>query len=164
MVLDIVFTTCAAVVFSSAADVQEPIAFSRPVYTQQQTDPTPPIKATVAEFKKLKFLEGKWRGTGYKTPFFESYRFVNDSTIESFTSDDASFANRKPGSKIVLRNGSIYSEDDGRARYAVTRMDKDGYRFTAINRPGFFVWKGVHAKEWTALLGNGTVYRMHRID
>lgn len=162
MLLDIVFTTCAAMVFGTFAQAREPLALSRPVYTQQQTDPSPPMKVTLAEFKRLKFLEGNWRGTGYKTPFFEAYRFVNDSTIESSTSNDPTFAKLEPGSKIVFRNGSIYSEDNGRANWAVTRIDGDGYRFTAINRPGFFVWKSVTPKEWTAALGNGTVYRMHR--
>lgn len=163
MVRDIVLTTCAAMVLGSSIQAQQPIALSRPVYTQQQTDPTPPMKMMLADFKRLKFLEGKWRGTGYKTPFFESYRFVNDSTIESSTSDDVTVAKLEPGSKIVFRNGSIYSEKDGRANWAVTRIDQDGFRFTAINRPGFFVWKGVKPNEWTALLSGGTVYRMHRV-
>ncbi len=163
MVRNIVVSACAAMVFSTSVQAQEQLALSKPVYSQQQTDPSPPIKVSLAEFKKLKFLEGKWRGTGYKTPFFETYRFVNDSTIESGTSDDSTFSKVQPSSRIVLRNGSIYSEENGKANWAVTRVDKDGYHFAAINRPGFFVWKSVKPDEWTALLHNGTVYRMYRI-
>jgi hypothetical protein len=150
MFLETVLAACAALSFSTAA------------YTQE-ADPTPPAKVTRAEFAKLEFLEGKWRGHGYKTPFFESYRFVNDSTIEMRTSEDATFAKTTPGSRIVWRNGSVYSESDGKAGYAVTRIDIAGHRFSAINRPGWFVWKQVSANEWTAVLSGGAVYRMERL-
>jgi hypothetical protein len=151
MLIDLILRACMAMMLTT------------PVYTTQQVDPTPPAKVSLAQFQKLRFLEGKWRGTGYKSPFYEVYRFVNDSTIEMGSADEPTFAKMKPGSRIVLRGGSVYSEEGGKSNYAVTKVDQDGYRFTAINRPGFFVWRSVNADEWTALVGNGTVYRMYRL-
>jgi hypothetical protein len=130
-----------------------------------QTREPAPVKVTLADFRKLKFLEGKWRGTGYRVPFFESYRFVNDSTIEGKTSEDSRFTTTKPGSNIVLRGGSIYSQDIGQPpRWAVTRIDTAGYYFSALGRPGFFIWKSVNPNEWSAVLQGGTVYRMYRLE
>jgi hypothetical protein len=130
---------------------------------EAQQSEGPPMKVSAAQFQRLKFLEGKWRGTGYRVPFFETYRFVNDSTIEMGTSEDSTFRKVEKGSTLVLRNGSIYSQDNGQSRWAVTRIDSAGYRFSAIGRPGLFVWKSITPNEWSAVLQNGTVYRMHRI-
>jgi len=130
---------------------------------QEKSAAPAPAKATAADFRGLKFLEGRWRGTGYQTPFFENYRFVNDSTIEMHSAADSTFRNSKPGSRIEFRAGTIYM-GDGQSRYAVTRIDKDGYRFTELNGRGAFVWKRENANEWTAVLGGGAVYRMYRIQ
>lgn len=143
---------CTAVVVSPTA-----------VAAQDKSAAPMPVKATAADFRGLKFLEGRWRGTGYQTPFFESYRFVNDSTIEMHSAPDSTFRESKPGSRIEFRAGTIYM-GDGPSRSAVTSIDKDGYRFTALNGRGAFVWKRENANEWTAVLGGGTVYRMYRIQ
>ena len=138
------------------------LAVATAVQAQRPADATP-LKVSQAQFQGLKFVEGKWRGTGYRVPFFEWYRVVNDSTIELSTADDSTFATTQPGSSIVLRSGSIYSQSNGQSRWVVTRIDTAGYYFSAIGRPGGFVWKPVTPNQWTAVLQNGTNYQMYRI-
>jgi len=35
------------------------------------------------DLKKIKWIEGKWKGLYKGEPFYEIYRFVNDSTLET---------------------------------------------------------------------------------
>lgn len=49
---------------------------------QQSFQPPKPKTLTAAELQKLRWIEGSWRGTGVnQPPFFERYRFENDSTL-----------------------------------------------------------------------------------
>lgn len=130
---------------------------------QQKAAAPEPAKASPADFTKLRFLEGKWRGMSNGLPFFERYQFVDDSTISMMTSPDSTFATEQPGSKIVRRAGAIYLEE-GESRSAVTRIDSAGYRFTSPNGQYWFVFKSESANTWTATLANGPVYRMSRVN
>jgi hypothetical protein len=47
--------------------------------TASTSAPTP-AKVTANDLKKLTWIEGTWLGTGYKTPFYERYRFENGNT------------------------------------------------------------------------------------
>jgi len=60
--------------------------------TQATPTPTPatPAKLTAEDLKKLRWIEGTWRGTGVNQPaFFERYRWENDTTlaVDSFENE-----------------------------------------------------------------------------
>src|SRR5688500_19391052 len=59
---------------------------------QQSFQPPKPKTLTAAELQKLRWIEGSWRGTGVnQPPFFERYRFENDSTLTVDHLEDESF-------------------------------------------------------------------------
>ena len=120
-----------------------------------------PAKVTQADFAGLRFLEGSWKGSGYAPgPFFESYRFVNDSTIEMASWTDSTFAKKSDSTIYVFRNGEIRSRN-GEA--AVVRIDSLGYHFQRLNGQSRWVFRRISPDRWTATLNNGrTVYTLDR--
>src|SRR5688500_3220953 len=106
----------------------------------QPADPGIPVK--LSDFRKLKFIEGNWRGTGYSKPFYESYRFLNDSTIESASYTDSTFTRKEPGGAlIVYRGGRVYDEGQGGYRWALTRLDGGSFHFgPAARATNSFIW------------------------
>jgi hypothetical protein len=113
---------------------------------------------TVADLQALRYLEGEWRGSGYEGgPFYESYRFVNDSTIEMTSWSDSTMTTPQERSEYALRNGVIRADNGGR----LVRVDQDGHHF----RRGSSAWtfRQVSADRWTAQVGPATTYTMDRL-
>lgn len=131
---------------------------------QAQNVAAKPATVTREQFQALRFLEGDWKGTGYAPgPFYESYRFVGDSTIEMTGWSDAALT-RPNGqrSTYVFRDGQI-RKADGSA--AVTRIDSMGYHFETLRGPSRgWVFRRISADRWTATLGSATTYTMDRLN
>lgn len=121
------------------------------------------------EFVSLRFLEGRWIGSGggYDA-FFEAYRFVNDSTLEQSTYPDERFGEPDGVSTIELRRGRALKYRNGQAESMITRIAGDTVRFERM-RPGGggFTWIRRGPDEWTAVLdrpgGDPVVYTLRRI-
>ena len=129
-----------------------------------------PAAVSAEQFASLSWLIGDWRGSGGQYPaFYESYRLLNDSTIEQRAYPDSTFATATETSEIALRSGSIQSSSGGTVRNVVTRISGDSVFFARPNRAGgTFVWVKGPDGRWTAILdGAGgaapTVYEMRRI-
>lgn len=127
-------------------------------------------RVTLAQFKKLTWLAGTWRGSGGNYPsFFEEYRFINDSTILMQSLSDSTFRTATDSSAIELRNGAIASRGDG-GRFSDALVVTD----TSIQfrrrgaTTGGWTWTRVSADEWIATIhpssptGRATVYIMKR--
>lgn len=111
-----------------------------------------------ADFSGLRYLEGDWRGSGYEGgPFYESYRFVNDSTIEMTAWADSTMTTSRSQSQYLLRNGVIRTGDGAR----LVRIDDDGYHFQGPSYGWSF--RQVAEDRWTAKVGPSTIYTMDRI-
>lgn len=108
---------------------------------------------TLEEFGDLRWLEGRWIGTGSDSSSFrESYHFVDDSTIRSYTWADTTYTQVKDSSEIAFRHGGVTS-GSGEMYWVLTRWDRFGLRFeprgTATN---LFVWRLVDGMNWIATL------------
>jgi hypothetical protein len=109
---------------------------------------------TTADFRSLRWIEGRWRGfmqDGNK--FYESYRFLDDSTIVKNEYPDSTFGRASGESRIMLRRGVI-SDEGERSRYVATRLDSAGIDFapqggTARN---YFTWAREDSTKWNATL------------
>lgn len=109
-----------------------------------------PPKFKLDDFKKMRFLEGRWDGAGYIKPFYEAYRVVNDSTIKMQASEKPDYTVVTDSSTLMFRDGQIRLRD----QYIVTRIDADGYHFTRVGRTGTaFIWKPESKDVWIAVLG-----------
>lgn len=146
------------------------VAVAAPVLAQSQRgQPTTPFAAT--DFAKLKWLEGTWRGSAPgQEPFFERYRFINDSTIEISYFRDSTLARETGSGRVYLTVGRIY-HTSGPGRWGATRVDASGiYFIPQVNARNTFAWAYQSPDAWTATLRSSasgretvTVYDMKRL-
>jgi hypothetical protein len=75
-----------------------------------------------SDFQKLKWLEGCWKGTAAGKPFYEGWRFVNDSMAVNFSIEikdgDTLIEESSP---LVLSNGLI-SLGSGAVQWKASRL------------------------------------------
>ncbi len=123
---------------------------------------------TRAQFAALRWLEGRWLGSGGNYPrFFEEYVFVNDTTIEQREFGmDSTFTSAPNAARIVLSQGRILSLRRGAQSASVARIATDTVWFETGRSGSGYRWHRVDGNEWVATLGGGsapTVYRMRRV-
>jgi hypothetical protein len=107
---------------------------------------------TVAEFQALRWLEGRWRGTHAGEPFYQSYHFRNDSTIDTRTFGDSSFHEASDSGTIVLENGVIKNRGGG-AEWEATSLDSRTIHFEpAKQAQNSFTWHRISRTQWSATI------------
>ncbi|HEX5702132.1 MAG TPA: hypothetical protein VFX97_02810 [Pyrinomonadaceae bacterium] len=145
--------------------------------TQATPTPTPvpatPAKLTVEDLKKLRWIEGTWRGTGVNQPaFFERYRWENDTTLAVDGFENEKLEKVTDTTRFELKDGEFGGGSDG-ARYVATALDDNSIRFgPVIKARNFFVWKRESKDLWTAIIQplprpdrptKETFYKMERL-
>ena len=125
----------------------------------------------VSDLKKLHWIEGRWRGSAEgQTPFYEQYRFVNDSMLEITYYADSSFNTSSGGGRVYLTVGRIYHAA-GPSLWGASRIDESGIFFIPQkNAANSVSWSLQSPDVWTATLRSSaagheqvTVYQMRRI-
>jgi hypothetical protein len=130
--------------------------------------PPKPAKVTLEDFQQLRYLEGDWRGTdGVTAPFYERYRYENDSTIRSYSFADSTFRQATDSGLVTLAGAQARSTGASAVWYAsswgtaTVRFDPER---GATNS---FSWTRQSHDVWTARLepagGEPTVYAMTRV-
>lgn len=142
----------------------------------KKADPTPatdaaipatPATVTVAQLQALRWVEGTWRGSqAGGAPFFESYHFLDDSTVRSFNYPDSTFAVASDSGMIRLAGGQLISGDSAHS-YVATMLDSASVHFEPQRgATNSFTWTRTDADHWTAALQVGgkevRVYQMER--
>ncbi len=139
-----------------------------------QATPTPtPAKLTVEDLKKLRWIEGTWRGTGVNQPaFFERYRWENDTTLAVDGFENEKLEKVTDTTRFELKDGEFGGGSEG-ARYVATALDDNSIRFgPVIKARNFFVWKRESKDLWTAIIQplprpdrptKETFYKMERL-
>jgi hypothetical protein len=124
----------------------------------------------VADFSKLRWLEGTWAGTSEGgRDIFERWRFTSDTTIEITYYADSTFSHEAGSGRLYLSVGRIY-HTMGPGRWGATHVDERGAYFVPqVNANNTFAWSHQSNDEWTATQRSGfaghdrvTVYRMRR--
>ena len=135
--------------------------------------PPPPdaVTVSVADFQKLRWINGPWRGfmsNGEK--FYEWYKFENDSTILKTEHPDSTFGTPSGESRIILRNG-IVIDSSARSSYVATRWDTLGVDFAPRRgATNSFTWTKEGPTQWAATIRwtdkdgrpQTVVYALHR--
>jgi hypothetical protein len=141
--------------------------------TNKQSTPDSPQPKTIsaADLKRLRWIEGSWRGTGdIDKPFYERYKFENDTTliVESFA--DEKFDKVTDVSRFELKDGHFGSQSEGAGSVA-TALDDNSITFAPLGKArNSFRWQRESDNVWKAVLNwreaDGTpkerVYRMER--
>jgi hypothetical protein len=135
-----------------------------------QTNRAEAKKFSTAEIAKLKWIEGTWRGSGVdQKPFFERYRFENESILLVDSFPDEKLDKISETSRFELKDGLF-----GNGDYVASSIDDNGINFEPVkNAKNSFRWERVSDNLWKATLkwpadGNKParerVYNMERIQ
>jgi hypothetical protein len=137
-------------------------------------DEAPPVAAEVSleQFQLLRWIEGTWRGSeAGGNPFFESYVFLDDSTIRNFSYPDSTFMEARDSSTIAWASGHVTSTG-GSLAWVASGLDSATVRFDPIrNARNSYTWTRQSRSVWTAYLWwlddsghkHERLYRMERV-
>ncbi|HEX8176542.1 MAG TPA: hypothetical protein VF543_15735 [Pyrinomonadaceae bacterium] len=118
-----------------------------------QEGQTQQTRFSASDLKKLRWIEGTWRGMGdVDKPFFERYHFENDTTlvVESFS--DETLSNVTEVTRFELRDGKFGNWGTG-ARWAATRIDENSITFEPVaGARNAFRWMKQSKDIWNAML------------
>ena len=120
--------------------------------TTAAASPQSPARITIDDFRKLRWIEGSWRGSGVnQPPFYERYRFVDDSTLVVDTFPDSTLATVGESTRFELRGGTLGNA--GTVRWVASRLDDRAVDFTPVaGAQNTFTWRFEAPDRWTALL------------
>jgi hypothetical protein len=112
-----------------------------------------PIKIVPAELAKLRWIEGSWRGTGGGVPpFFERYKFENDSTLMVESFEDEALSKASDVSRFELKDGQ-FGGSDGDSGSVATALDDNSITFAPTGKArNSFRFQRVSANSWKAIL------------
>jgi hypothetical protein len=127
---------------------QPPKDYSNPAVPAQPA----PAKFALADFATLRYLEGVWKGTMPNgNVFYESYHFINDSTLFQASHTDSTLKTKSDSSLIVFRAGAVI--DSGSGVSVAEKLDSATVDFRSA--PTYhFTWTREHNDSWMATLYN----------
>jgi hypothetical protein len=119
----------------------------------QVTQIDDPATITRAEFAQLKWIEGTWRGSGAnQAPFYERYRFTNDTTLAVDAFTDSTMTRINETSYFVLANGKLTNTNPN-LKWEATKLTDKSVTFTpVVGVRNTFVWDRQTADSWIAVL------------
>lgn len=137
--------------------------------TDRPAPPPDAAKVSLEDFQQLRYLEGDWRGSdGRSAPFYERYRYLNDSTIQHYTLADSTFQQAIDSGVIRLAGKRVTSTGGAMSWYA-SSWGTATVRFDPEHAGGNgFTWTRQSHDVWTARLeragsDEAQVYAMTRI-
>jgi hypothetical protein len=117
-----------------------------------------------SDLKKVDWLEGNWKGMDGQNPFYENYRFANDSTIE-ITSYEWNGTDSSGSSKtfVAWRNDAYYLE--GGSSWKVTGITADSIAMIPHSKSSnTIVWKKNNQNGWDAILSSKKTTKVYTME
>ena len=106
-----------------------------------------------ADLRALRWIVGTWRGSGDRqSPFYERYRFVDDSTLLMEGFKDSTLAQVTESSRYELRGGRFANAGPAdAAQWVAVRLTDGAVTFAPVRRArNRFTWRPVSTDEWIA--------------
>ena len=127
---------------------------------------------TIANLRKLRWIEGTWRGTGDGVPpFFERYRFENDTTLAVETLAGVNIEKVTDVTRFELKDGKFGGGSEG-SLWEASSIDDKSINFEPVTKArNSFRFERNSDDVWTATLSyparadkpaRQLVYRMER--
>ena len=116
--------------------------------------------------QKIKWIEGNWAGLYEGKPFYEIYRFTNDTTLE-ITSYEWNGKDSTNSSKTFLRwyEGAYYLGDS--LNWKATQISSSHIKMIPHRKAANeILWKHIDRDAWDAVLTSKrgeTLYNMKRV-
>ena len=136
------------------ACTSKPTAISANASSPQATpSPATPAKLIAEDLKKLRWIEGTWRGTAVTQPaFFERYRWENNTTLAVDSFENEKLEKVTDTTRFELKDGEFGGGSEG-ARYVATALDDNSITFgPVVKARNSFVWKRESKDSWTAII------------
>ena len=144
-----------------------------PVQKASAPSPSPsPKLITTADLMKLRWIEGSWRGTGdQQPPFYERYKFENDSTLMVETLADETMSKVNEVDRFELKDGHFGKTASDSGSVAIA-LDENSITFAPLGKArNFFRFQRESANSWRAILtwtdkdgaAKERVYHMERL-
>lgn len=119
---------------------------------------------TASDFSHLKFLEGRWEGTGPDgKPFYEEYSFPSSTEMRSSRYADNTFSTVQDGSVVALHEGRVTSTWN-EFTWQASELTDGKACFVPISAPSSFCWERVSinsvqvTQRWTDQNGQAQQY------
>jgi hypothetical protein len=119
---------------------------------------------TAEDFAHLRFLEGRWEGTGPDgKPFHEQYSFPADTEMRSSRYADANFTEVLDGSVVALVDGRVTSTWNA-FTWQAAELAPGKACFEPVNAPSSFCWERISdtaatvTQHWTDEQGKPQQY------
>lgn len=124
--------------------------------TNAQAAPSPVVAGrsfTSTDLKKLRWIEGTWRGTGGGVaPFVERYKFEGDTTLAVETLEGEKFDKVTDVTRFELKDGEFGGGSEG-SRYVATSIDDKSVTFEPVAKArNSFRWEYESENSWKAIL------------
>lgn len=122
--------------------------------TASTPSPAPsPKLINAADLAKLRWIEGSWRGTGDgQSPFYERYKFENDSTLVVETLADETFSKVSDVSRFELKDGH-FGSSTGDSGSVATALDDNSITFEPLGKArNSFRFQRESDNSWKATL------------
>lgn len=120
----------------------------------QSPKSTPTAKhITVEDLKKLRWIEGTWRGTGVnQAPFFERYHFETPTTLIVETLADEKVDKVTETGRFELKDGEFGNNENG-SRSVATALDDNSITFDPVFKArNSFKFQKESENSWKAIL------------
>lgn len=121
---------------------------------QKSSIPSPsPRLITMADLAKLRWIEGSWRGTGDgQEPFYERYKFENDSTLLVETLADDTLSKVTETDRFELKDGHFGKSANDSGSVAIA-LDDNSITFAPLGKSrNFFRFQRESDNSWRAIL------------
>lgn len=118
------------------------------------SSPSPsPKLITAADLAKLRWIEGSWRGTGVEqAPFYERYKFENDSTLVVETLADETLSKVTEVDRFELKDGHFGKSANDSGSVA-TALDDNSITFAPLGKSrNSFRFQRESPNSWKAIL------------
>lgn len=118
------------------------------------TLPSPtPMQITPADLRKLRWIEGTWRGTGGGVPtFYERYKFENETTLVVETLADETLTKVTDVGRFELKDGH-FGQSNGDSGSVAVALDDNSISFAPYGKPSnYFRFQRDSENSWKAVL------------
>lgn len=121
-----------------------------------QATPSPFVPGrtfNIADLKKLRWIEGTWRGTGGGVaPFVERYRFESDTTLAVEGFEGEKLDKVTDVTRFELKNGEFGGGSEG-SRYVASSIDDKSITFEPVTKArNSFRWERESENSWKAII------------
>lgn len=103
----------------------------------------------------MKWIEGNWVGDYKGSPFYETYKMVNDSTMSITTYSNVGTATATSSEEFIFWKDGAYYMGDGE-KYKIVMVDTGEIKMMPLKANNEVYWKRVDDSTWAAELAGKT--------